>query len=116
MMREMAEPTEECMAIVRRHVRPQAELLRDILAGLLPPDTLTEEGDLVAGSIVGQCLFYWMHRPLAAFLAGDESSDRFDVARLAAHIARFSLAALGFARPLGAPPPRQRIPSWLGPT
>jgi len=113
MMREMAEPTEACVAVVDAFVRPRAEALQRILAELLPPETPEAQRHLIAFSIVGQCLFHRLHRPVAALLVGEELYHNFDAVRVADHIARFTLAALGLGPPVvgerllecGASPP-----------
>jgi AcrR family transcriptional regulator len=101
MMREMAEPSEACGALVDAFVRPKAELLGRILAELLPPDTSPADRHLIAYSIVGQCLFHRMHRPIALALSGEELYRSFNTAWLADHITRFTLAAIGRGVPLG---------------
>jgi AcrR family transcriptional regulator len=103
MMREMAEPTEACIALMDAFVRPRAELLQRILDELLPTDVPAGDRHLIASSIVGQCLFHRLHRPIVKLLAGDELYESFSVARLADHVARFSLAALGCGPPVGEP-------------
>ena len=50
---------------------------------------------LVAFSIVGQCLFYRIHRPIAAMLVGEEEFEKYDVDLVASHITAFTLNALG---------------------
>jgi len=109
LMREMAEPSAACAALVDSFVRPKAEMLGGILSELLPTETPVPDRHLIAFSIVGQCLFHRLHRPIAALVSGDELYRSFDTARLADHITRFTLAALGRACPLGSrsesPPP-----------
>ncbi len=100
MIREMAEPTEACAALVDAYVRPRAELLHEILGELLPPETSEADRHLVAFSIVGQCLFHRARNPVAEMLSNG-LSRQFDVKRLADHITRFTLAALGRAEPIG---------------
>jgi AcrR family transcriptional regulator len=94
MMREMAQPTAACAEWVGEYIRPLADTLRAILAELLPQ---TAEADqwLIGFSIVGQCLFYRQNRPAIAILVGDEAFQRLDADRVAEHICRFTLAALG---------------------
>jgi AcrR family transcriptional regulator len=96
MMREMAQPTAACAEWVREYIRPMADTLRAILAELEPatPDT---DRWLIGFSIVGQCLFYRQNRPAIALLVGDEQFQRLDAERVAEHITRFTLAALGRA-------------------
>ena len=95
MAREMAEPTAACVALVDSYIRPSYELLNQILEELLPPGTPVTDRHLVAFSIVGQCVHFKIHRPIAVQLVGQEEFATYDVARLADHVARFSLAALG---------------------
>lgn len=112
MMREMAEPSAACMALVDSFVRPKAHMLGAILSELLPPDMPVPDRHLIAFSIVGQCLFHRLHRPIATLVSGEELYRSFDTARLADHITRFTLAALGRACPLGS---RGESPPASGP-
>ncbi len=100
-MRELAQPTAACAEFVREYVGPLAHLLRGILREILPPDTPESGSFLVAMSIVGQCLHYRLNRPVIVQLIGEEEYRTYTVERLTEHIARFSLAALGLAPPLG---------------
>ena len=99
MAREMAEPTEACVALVDSYIRPSYELLDGILEELLPPGTPVSDRHLIAFSIVGQCVHFKIHRPIAVQLVGEEEYATYDVMRLADHVARFSLAALGHEMP-----------------
>jgi AcrR family transcriptional regulator len=101
MMREMAEPTEACAKLVEAYIRPMAGTLHDILRDLLPTDVTEDQQWLIGFSIVGQCLFYKVHRPVAELLFGREKYGELTVDLLAEHIGRFSLAALGHAAPVG---------------
>jgi AcrR family transcriptional regulator len=101
--REMTEPTAACAAMVERYVKANFELLDGILQELLPPDTPAQQRHLVAFSIVGQCLHFKIHQPIAEHLVGKAECDGYSVERLTDHVTRFSLAALGRACPLGAP-------------
>jgi len=100
MLRELTEPTEACVALVDAFVRPRAMLLQRILNDLLPPETSQTDRFLIAFSIVGQCLFHRAKNPVAELLTNG-LYRQFDVRRLADHITRFTLAALGRAEPLG---------------
>lgn len=94
MLREMASPTEACSALVESYIRPMAEVLRGILRDLLPnaPDTTLWQTGF---SIVGQCLFYKVHRPIAELLMGRDAFAGITTTLIAEHITRFCLAALG---------------------
>jgi AcrR family transcriptional regulator len=102
MIREMVEPTEACAALVDAFVRPRAKLLHGILAELLPAETSEADRHLIAFSIVGQCLFHRAGNPVAELLSNG-FYGQLDVKRLAEHISRFTLAALGRAAPFGRP-------------
>jgi len=103
MMREMAEPTEACVAVVDAFIRPKAEALQQILSELLPPETPEVDRHMIAFSIVGQCLFHRLHGPVVAILMGDEWNRSLDSALVADHIARFTLAALGHGPAVAEP-------------
>jgi AcrR family transcriptional regulator len=94
MMREMMRPDAACAEVVRDSIRPQFEVLLQILRALRPEVTSEEELHLTAFSIVGQCLFYHFADPVVQHLVdGSEYAD-YSIERLARHIAEFSLAAL----------------------
>jgi AcrR family transcriptional regulator len=111
MMRELAQPTAACAEVVREYIRPIAEKLGQILAELLREST-ERTRFLVAFSIVGQCLFYRTHRPVAAMLVGEEEFQKYDVELVASHITAFTLKALGLEEKGAARrrPPRVRQP------
>jgi len=95
MLRELSRPTEACADIVENYIRPMAEELRRILDDILPDGTSPEKVWLTGFSIVGQCLFYYVHRPIAERLMGPADYHALSIEQLADHIAQFSLAALG---------------------
>src|SRR5437588_4141813 len=94
MMREMAQPSAACVEVVREYIRPIADHLREILGELLP-DADGATVYLTGFSIVGQCLFYKVHRPVARLLMGEAEFDRLDADRIAEHVTGFTLRALG---------------------
>lgn len=94
-LRELAHPTAACVEIVRDYIRPMAEILRAIVAELAPADADTAHRHLLCFSIVGQCLFYHVHKAIIRELVGEEEYATYDVERLADHISLFTLAALG---------------------
>jgi len=95
MAREMTQPTAACAALVESYIRSGYELLGEILGELLPPETSAADRHLAAFSIVGQCLYFKIGRPIAPPLVGEEEFRTYGVERLTEHITRFSLAALG---------------------
>lgn len=94
MLRELARPTAACREVVEDYIRPMAEELQRILRDLLPPDTSPDELWLVGFSIVGQCLFYYVQRPIVEQLVGPDHYRGLTTDLLADHIANFTLAAL----------------------
>lgn len=103
MLRELARPTAACRALVEDYIRPMAEELERILGDLLPPGTSRDEAWLIGFSIVGQCLFYYVQRPIVEQLVGPERHRELTVDLLAEHIAGFTLAALAARRAPVAP-------------
>ncbi len=103
MLRELASPTSACAEVVEDYIRPMAEELERILADFLPAGMSRAQTYLVGFSIVGQCLFYYVHRPIAERLIGADEYGQLSIDRLAEHIANFSLAALGCGQPIFTP-------------
>src|SRR3954469_13887964 len=94
MMREMAHPTEACAELVQSSIRPQFEILLQILRELLPANVSDEKLRLTAFSIVGQCLFYHFADPVIRNLLTAEEYAELDVPMLAKHVLDFSLASI----------------------
>jgi AcrR family transcriptional regulator len=102
MMREMAEPTHACVAVVDAFIRPMAGYLKEIISEILPAKTDPVDIHLTCFSIVGQCLFHRVHKPVVVLLVGEEEYAGYDVELLTDHIAKFSLAALGISEGMPA--------------
>ncbi len=94
MLREIARPNLACEELVRDYIRPHFEVLKGILRELLPPDVSEERLALTAFSVVGQCLFYRVARPVVSMLLGDDRADRLTMRLLGDHITGVMLAAL----------------------
>ncbi|HVT30690.1 MAG TPA: CerR family C-terminal domain-containing protein [Lacipirellulaceae bacterium] len=94
MMREMAHPTDACVELAQSSIRPQFEILLQILRELVPEGTTVDELRLAAFSIVGQCLFYHFADPVIRNLLTTEDYTSLDVQRLAEHITEFSLKSV----------------------
>ncbi len=94
MMREMANPTAACAELVQSSIRPQFEILLQILRELMPSDASPEEFRLTAFSIVGQCLFYHFADPVIRNLLSAEEYRSLDIKALSRHITDFSLASI----------------------
>lgn len=95
MMREMSRHDSACGELVIDYIRPQFELLKEILSELAPSDMPEEKLHLVAFSVVGQCLYYRVAAPVVKLLIPTEEYERLDIERLTRHIADFTLAAVG---------------------
>lgn len=93
MLRELLEPSPASEALVREIIRPKFERLSAVVRRLRP-DLAGRELTATVFSIVGQCLYYKMARPIAERLVGPEAFAAFDVDFLTDHIAGFTLAAL----------------------
>jgi len=100
MAREMIEPSAACLDVMEPYIRANQQMLDQILKELLPPETSQTDRHLIGFSIIGQCLHFKIHKPIAAFLVGEEELSTYDVPRLADHITRFSLRALGYEEPI----------------
>ena len=95
MLREMSDPTGACVKLVEAYIRPMAETLRGIIQELVPGELDERRGWMIGFSVVSQCLFYKVHRPIAELLVGSDLYSHFNIAAIAEHITQFSLAALG---------------------
>jgi AcrR family transcriptional regulator len=94
MAREMMQPTPALDTLVTERIRPMFEQLQTIVRELLGPRARADAIRLCAFSVVGQCLHYHHARPVVARLYPPQRYRATDIARLADHITRFSLAAL----------------------
>ncbi len=105
MMREMTrtDVTEVAAHAIRENIKPLADILRGILAELLP-DFPEKQRILIGKSIIGQCLYYRQNRAVGPILF-PELDQTVTVDVLADHIVNFSFAALGLGSPL-TPNPR----------
>jgi AcrR family transcriptional regulator len=99
-MREMADPGKAAHVVVTEFIQPAAFALREILRELCPH--LDEPHLLMTGfSVIGQCLYYRQNRPVSELIFGKAAMDALDVDTVADHVIRFTLAALGYAEPIG---------------
>ena len=99
MLREMAEPTQACVALVESYLRPRYDRLDEIITELFL--SLFDYGCKchIRVGIVGQCLHFKVLKRIGPLLVGEAEYRTYDVSRLANHIANFSLAALGHPQP-----------------
>ncbi len=94
MSREMVEPTGALDLLLEVRIRPMADLLRGMVAEILNGSPDDEQIRLCCFSIVSQCVFFHHCRTMISRLFPDQRLDASAVNQLAAHIARFSLAAM----------------------
>ena len=98
MAREMVEPTAALDELVERGIRPQAQMLSEIVRSIVSDPV---EDDLVrrcVASIVGQCVFYHHARPVIERLYPEQAYQPSDIGQIAQHITQFSYEALQHLR------------------
>jgi AcrR family transcriptional regulator len=106
LLHELSQPSEAGAELVRDFIRPIYEVLWGILREALPADLPEERLHLIGFSIIGQCFYHRIGRHVIPVVVGEEEARSYTPNRLAEHIARFSLAALGYEQPFrggGAP-------------
>jgi TetR/AcrR family transcriptional regulator, regulator of cefoperazone and chloramphenicol sensitivity len=95
MAREMANPTTALDELVDKNIRPLRDeflypTLRELTGGCFSRRQLSYFGS----SIMGQCLYYLQSRPIIDRLNPDFKIGKPEIAEIAEHITRFSLAAI----------------------
>ncbi|HUU85505.1 MAG TPA: TetR/AcrR family transcriptional regulator [Phycisphaerae bacterium] len=102
--REIQAPTPACEGVLRRRIDADLAPLNAILADVLPAEEGTAQCHQLVLSIIGQILIYDSHRDLVRLVRADESeSEVFQPSKIARHVTRVSLAALGLTVPIGCP-------------
>jgi TetR/AcrR family transcriptional regulator, regulator of cefoperazone and chloramphenicol sensitivity len=99
LMRELSQPSQAGESIVRDFIGPVYGLLRGILQEALPGEVDEVKLHLTAFSIMGQCFYHRVARPIIRLVVGEEEHARYVSRLVADHIADFTLAALGLAPP-----------------
>ncbi len=95
MMREILDPSAACQELVEDYFRPQFLVLLGILRELAGKDIEGHDLEQLAFSVVGQCVYYRVGRAIVGCLIPErQRADHYSTPQLAAHITRFSLAAL----------------------
>jgi AcrR family transcriptional regulator len=108
MMREILQPTEACRELVENSIRPHFETLLTILDELAGGSLPASEIRRVGLSVIGQCFLYRAAGDVVAMLVPpDELSACHTPVRIADHVTRFTLAALGADGPLVQSRPRR---------
>lgn len=95
MSREMIEPTAALDSMVAERIRPMSNQLWKIVAEILNCPLNDERVRLCGFSVVSQCVFYHHCGPVVARLFPKQPAlDAAGIEHLAAHITKFSLAAM----------------------
>jgi len=92
--REMVEPTEALDRLVETAVRPQFDMLRGVVRGIVGPGASEEQVRWGAWSVVGQCVFYHHSRPIIDRLFPQHDFGTETIGRLADHVASLSIHGL----------------------
>ena len=92
---EMIEPTHGLDTMVEERIRPMADYVRQLVRQILGSGADPEIVRLCGCSIVSQCLFYEHCRAVICRLFPEHHYDAPAIERLAEHITRFSVAAIG---------------------
>jgi AcrR family transcriptional regulator len=95
MFREMQQPTAACGELVEQYIRPHFEILQSIIGELAPAGTTDQQVRLIVFGIVGQCLYFRIAEPVVRQLLDQNELEHVEPRRLADHITRWTLAALG---------------------
>lgn len=95
MAREMANPTSALDELVEKNIRPLRNefllpTLRELTGGKLNQRQLS----LVSISVMGQCHYFLQGQPITERLNPDFKIGRAEIAEIAEHITRFSLAGI----------------------
>jgi AcrR family transcriptional regulator len=98
MAREFTEPTAALDTIVEETARPIFHLITGLVGSITGHDPASDTVLYCCASIIGQCLYFLYARPVLRRLVGAGRADSMDMADIAAHISRFSLAALASIR------------------
>jgi TetR/AcrR family transcriptional regulator, regulator of cefoperazone and chloramphenicol sensitivity len=93
--REMSMPTAALDNLVEQNIRPfRDEFLTPVLRQLLGPDVPERQLRLTSSSIMGQCLYYLMSRPILERLNPQFKLGGAEVNEISDHITNFTLGAL----------------------
>jgi len=96
MAREMLQPSGAVREVAEEIIRPNDDLLVAILSEMLPEGTPPHRVQQLVFSVVGQCVFYRVGRPIFEMLVPEgQWREHYTQAQLADHIADVILAALG---------------------
>ncbi len=94
MAREMAEPTRALDDLIPRFIKPQHDVLKEIVAEMLGPGARERDVRLCCNSILGQILFYKHARPVIQRLIPEQGYDAGAIEEIIENISSFSRAGI----------------------
>ena len=95
LVREFMNPSRACEEIMQESIVPFVDRLHAIIRQLMPPDVPDHTIRQLGLSIISQCAYYRLQDRVVAMLTPPDQLDRhFTPEVLAAHITRFSIAAI----------------------
>jgi AcrR family transcriptional regulator len=105
MAREMANPTSALDELVEKNIRPLRDgFLLPTLRELTGNKLTRRQVSLISISVMGQCHYFLQGQPIIERLNPDFKIGAAEIAEIAEHIARFSLAGIAeLTRPTRAP-------------
>jgi AcrR family transcriptional regulator len=92
--RELVDPTHAILGVIDEGIRPQVELAAKQVRRILGPGASQKLVWRCAGSILGQCLYYYFGQPVILGIGMEESLEPPVLDQIADHIVQFSLAGL----------------------
>jgi TetR/AcrR family transcriptional regulator, regulator of cefoperazone and chloramphenicol sensitivity len=94
-VRELADPTKALDELVEKNIRPfRDEFLLPTLRELAGDCFAPQELGYISASVMSQCLYYVICRPIITRLKPEFIKGDLDINEIAAHISEFSLAAI----------------------
>jgi TetR/AcrR family transcriptional regulator, regulator of cefoperazone and chloramphenicol sensitivity len=94
MAREIVEPTRALEDLVGQSIRPMHDLLLGIVRELAGPEIPETRLRLCVTSVVGQCLHFYLARPVILHLDPFFKYEEEQIEALANHVTDFSIAAI----------------------
>jgi len=94
MIRELAKPTPALPQIVEEIIRPNFEIMSQLVAGVARAPLDDETLRLLAHSVLAQCCHWKTARPIFPFLWPELNFDEATVQRIAKHVAAFAIAGI----------------------
>ncbi|MGB5984672.1 MAG: CerR family C-terminal domain-containing protein [Desulfobacterales bacterium] len=97
--RELGDPSPVLDDIFKEYIRPQVEILQTIIQRLVSRPLTDLELARYVFSIIGQCAYYALAKPIVLKVVALEFRDPAAIEALAGHISRFSIAGIRSAQP-----------------